>query len=286
VRAAALAAGLAATLWAAGCGGDDGPECGNGVQEAPEECDDGNTDETDFCRTCFVYLPPRTTVKWRFNSDAAEGFSQDGCVDTGARQVRVRLVGPVTSELVEQCPSGQVVFDELPAGSYAAEVTPLDVNGAALVSAPVETTIEVPAGDSEHTVNVPPDAWNGPLTGNYFFRVRWEGLDCTAATPPVSTQRITLMVGGSVVSQTTNGGLPLDGSAAGPCVPASGQPQSAVTLPFGFATLEIVGFDGTGTEAYREVFDTFVGAGVSNPTLEYDVDTTFDAAPPPDAAPM
>jgi hypothetical protein len=162
------------------------------------------------------------------------------------------------------------VFDDLAPGIYTATVTPLDLNEESLVDDPVTQQITAMSTDSEDTVVIPPDAWIGPYTGSYFFTVRWDGADCAAAG--VVTQRITLTVGGSVVTQSTTVGLPLDGSATGACQPASNpSPQSALLVPFGAGTIEIVGYNGAAAEIYRGTFDTFVGAGISNPTLAYDV---------------
>jgi hypothetical protein len=61
-------------------------------------------------------------------------------------------------------------------------------------------------------------------------------------------------------------------------------PQSALEVPFGFATFTLEGRDGTGTPQFAETFDTFVGAGVSNPEIEFDVNSLTPDAGPPDAS--
>ena len=48
-------------------------------------------------------------------------------------------------------------------------------------------------------------------------------------------------------------------------------PQSATGVPFGPAQLTIVGRDAANAVLYTHVFDTFVGAGITNPTITYDV---------------
>lgn len=289
IRAAggfALLVGLAA---AAGCGGDD-PFCGDGTTDDGEQCDDGNDDDTDFCRACEVFLPPRTTVKWRFNADAAEGFAQDGCNDTRTSRVQVVLT-PGDIALDEMCSTFQVAFEDLPPRVYTATLTPLDSDGNSLVTAPVVQEIAALPEDSEVTINVPPESWIGPYTGTFFFTVRFGGVDCDDATPPVAEVVITLSVGGTVVSQMTMTGQALDGSAPGPCVPASNpSPISALAVPFGAARIDFEGFDSVGGLQFMRGFDTFVGAGPSNPTLSYDVLTIYDAMPPdamvpPDAMP-
>ncbi len=259
-------------LLAASCGGDD-PYCGNGVTEEPEQCDDGNDDNTDFCRDCNAYLPPRTTVKWEFNSNPDLGFVQgDSCTDMGALNVEVTMDGPETVTLVGMCSARQVVFDDLTPGIYTASVRPLDGSDTSLLTAPFEAQVTAEATDTESTIVIPPDAWIGPYTGTYFFTVAWDGDDCAAAG--VASQQITLTVDGTVVTQSTTGAdpLPLDGSASGVCVNASNpSPQSALLVPFGVATIDIVGLDSGDNEVYSGTFDTFVGAGISNPTLDFDI---------------
>lgn len=280
------AAPLALVLAAAACGGAEDPFCGDGVVQQPEQCDDGNADDEDFCRACVVYLPPRTVVKWRFNADAADGFNQDGCVDTGTSTVRVELAGPTSAAADGMCSQFQVAFEELPAGTYTASVTPLDSAGEPLVHAPVEAELAVAAAGGDHTINVPPEAWIGPYTGTFFFAVSWEGMGCTVGM--VDQQRLTLRVGGVVVTQLTEDGQRLDGTMPGACIePDRPTPQAALAVPFGPATIEVVGLR-AGIVDYRGTFETFVGAGPSNPTLVYDVPTIYDAMPadamPPDAA--
>jgi hypothetical protein len=278
VKAILMLAVLALSPLAA-CGG--GAECGNGNMEEGEQCDDGNEDETDFCRACESFLPPRTVVKWLFNADAAEGFMQDGCSDLRVTDVRIELDGPIQSMLEEECSNRQVVFTDLPPGPYIATMTPLDTNGDSLVTEPVTMQITAGATDSEDTVVVPWDAWIGPYTGSFFFTIRWGGMECSAGSPPVATQVITLSVDGTVVATTTTDGEPLDGSAPFACIPASNpSPIAALLVPFGPATIVISGRDSGGVEAFHGTFDTFVGAGPSNPTLNYDVPTIYDAGPP------
>jgi hypothetical protein len=225
-------------------------------------------------------------VNWRFNADAAEGFVQDGCNDTRTSRVSVTLTpGDIT--LDEMCSVFRVAFIDLEPGVYTAAVTPLDSDGNSLVTAPVTQQVAaLEDDDAEVTVNVPPEAWIGPYTGTFFFTVRFGGVDCDDAVPPVTSVLITLTVGGTPVAQMTTTGQMLDGSATGPCIPASNpSPISALAVPFGAARIEFEGRDSLGGLQFQRGFDTFVGAGPSNPTLMYDVLTIYDAAPPPDAMP-
>jgi hypothetical protein len=278
-----LLAGVAAVSVA--CGGGD-PVCGDGVMEGTEQCDDGDGDELDECRACVAFIAPRNIVKWEFNGAVAPGFNNDGCLDVGATNVRIELAGPLPSTQQVSCAMRQVTYDSLPAGPYTASVTPLDTAGASLVTAPVTATFDANVTyntTAEVTVNVPPEAWARPMTGTFFFLLRWMGMECSAAAPPVATQRVTLRVNGSVVTQQANVGstvypvYSLDGSSV-TCVMASlSQAEAARMVPFGRAQLQVSGRDTGGTEWFRGTFETFVGAGVSNPILTFDVPSVIDA---------
>jgi hypothetical protein len=74
-------------------------------------------------------------------------------------------------------------------------------------------------------------------------------------------------------------GQKLDGTDPEPCRALTEEfPQTAKELPFGPATLVVEGKDPGGNMKYTKSFDVFVGAGLSNPTLTFDV-----PAPPVDA---
>ncbi|MBE7448757.1 MAG: hypothetical protein HS111_07675 [Kofleriaceae bacterium] len=287
------AAGAGATALALGvpsCGGGD-PVCGDGVVEGTEQCDDGDDDETDECRACVAFIPPRTVVKWEFNAMAAPGFTADGCIDVGASRVRIELsrpqAGPVPDAQEVGCSMRQVTYSELAAGTYTAALTPLDSDGQSLVTAPVSA--EVAANTVYNTVTetlivVPPTAWARPMTGTFFYLLRWGGVDCAAAAPPVATQTVTLTVNGTVVAQQANVGSTvypvyrLDGSQPVTCVLSTPSlAEAARMVPFGHATLAVSGRDSGGTEWFRHTFETFVGAGVSNPILTFDVPSIIDA---------
>jgi hypothetical protein len=272
--------GVAWTLHLSSCGGGGGV-CGDGVQDPGEECDDGNADQTDSCRNCMAYLAPRTTVIWSFDKYPDRGFTGDTCLDVGATKVRVATTGPTAVSQDVNCGDGQAVFQTLSAGAYTFAVTPLAGDGSALVKAPA--TAMAAAGGSATTVNVnvPWDSWVNTYTGTLLFRLTWAKASCSAATPPIKTQAMTLTASnGQVVTQVTDMGQKLDGTA-GPCRESTDQfPQSALGLPFGPATFLVVGKDLAGIEQFRHTFDTFIGAGTNNPTLTYDLpgpDAMIDA---------
>lgn len=279
-----IALGLLALV---GCG-DDGHTvvCGDGTPEPPEQCDDGNADELDACRMCVAYFAPRNLVKWTFNAAAAPGFSSDGCTDLEVASVKVDLTGPTTASATASCSQGQVGFSALPAGTYTAAMTPLDVSGAALVTQPATGSLDanlVPSTTTEITINVSPDKWSRPANGNYFFRIVWAGMICTAAAPPVVTQVVTLSIGGVPVNALTSNANGLaaynvNGSQPIGCVLSTTSIAEHVdNLPFGPATISVVGRSAGGMEMFRETFPTFIGAGRGNPTIELDVDSTIDA---------
>jgi hypothetical protein len=93
------------------------------------------------------------------------------------------------------------------------------------------------------------------------------------------TQKLTLMSNGQVVAAMTDSGEVLDGTPA-PCRASTEQfPQSAINLPFGPAALIVEGDDAANHPSFSRAFDVFVGAGISNPTITYDL----PAPPPADA---
>jgi hypothetical protein len=281
-------AALSFAISTGSCGDD--AYCGDGhVDSAQGElCDDGNDDETDACRACMP--PARAILKWEFDLEAAPGFDADTCMDFGIDQVEIECTSGTTIKTRSAgCTDRQIVFDDLMAGSWTAKVTPLDAAGESLVKAPVEATFTLGTTDLEQTLVVPPEAWAGSHTGTFLFRVEWGGATtCAAAIPPVVKQVLTLSRDGVPVSQVTQTGTHLDGSAPGACEDSanSGPAQAALTVPFGAATFRVVGLDSADVPQFDESFDTFVGAGVTNPILHFDVDSLTPDAGVPDAGPV
>ena len=230
----------------------------------------------DPCADIDCTLDGRTVVKWTFNSYPERGFPMDSCVDFGVSKVGVDVVdanGVVTS-LVEDCGVAQITFSGLAPGDYDAFVMPLDAAGNPILGFP--STGKVKAGAvgaaTETTVNVPWDAWPGMHTGTFLFRISWGGLSCESTMPEIKNQVLTLSVNGVVQNITTDDGQMLNGSDKKPCkMFSSNFPQSALGVPFGPATLLIEGYDATDMMKFSKQFDTFVGAGITNPTLTFDV---------------
>ena len=136
------------------------------------------------------------------------------------------------------------------------------------------------------TVKVPYTAWTMSYTGTFLFRLTWGGQPCAMATPAVVTQVLTMMAGGQLVTKTDDSGHAPTGTDPEPCVPSSNQFAEFIDgLPFGPATLQVVGEDGSGSAVFANLFQTFVGAGKSNPTLDFDMPLPDAGVPdaPPDA---
>ena len=258
----ALVAGAGAAVWS--CGGDDGPSCGPGAIPFEDRC----------------LLPQKLVVSWKFNPEVAPGFTSDGCLDVGATSVRVDLAGPVTESKVGSCPARQVEWSGLPAGAYTATVTPLDEASQPLVG--TAPTVQVELGGEPDTViqkdvAVPPEAWTRTMTGTFAFLVRFAGVTCP---PTAASQVITVRIGGVATMRSTTRPpvYRLDGSQPVPCVMSSqSAAENAEEMPFGRAQVEVVGRDSMGAEQYRGTFETFVGAGRSNPILTFDVPSVIDA---------
>lgn len=267
-----LAAAISLVL---SCGGDSKP---------PPVCPDGNCE-----------LPGNTVVKWMFNSYPDRGFQMDSCTDLQVSKVKVDLtdaMGVVTSQL-ENCDNAQSTFLGLADGDYTIAITPTDSSGTAMVTAPITgmVTAATSGMTADVSIPVPWTAWTGSYSGTFLFRLSWGGTTCATATPPVKTQILKLMANGQPVHQMSNTGHKLDGSDPEPCYALTEQfPESALALPFGPATLTVEGKDDQGNMKFTRSFDTFVGAGISNPTLTFDStlpmpDAGVDAPPdaPPDA---
>ncbi len=290
----ALGGGVASVAGAAmvGCGNDGGNAdaappavCGDMVVMPPEQCDDGNDDQTDSCRNCRSFQPHITRVRWSFNPDPMHDFLGDGCLDVAASTVKVELSGAGTASKTTTCSQFQTTFEGLPAGTYTAAVTPLDNSGASLVRSPVTITFTASAEPNmteQHDVVIGPPDWSRPYTGTFLFLLKWAMKACNTASPPVARQRVLMTINSVPVNTvTTWNGMPgyrLDGSQTAPCVLSTiSLAERAANLPFGPARLTVWGMDAVGAVRYQGTFDTFVGAGTANPVLQFDVGPPVDA---------
>lgn len=247
----------------------------------------GGSEDPPICPTGDCTLPSSTVVRWTLDSYPELLFPGDTCKDLEIKTMRVELTGiedPAVFEIKEiDCNQSQASFLGLPTGTYNAALTALDSIGDPMVSQPA--TAVVPAGvgntPTTTTVNLPYESWTRAYTGTLLFRLSWAGMSCETAVPPVVTQTLTLMIGGTTVATAlTDAGQKLDGTDPRPCRLFTEQfSQFAEGLPFGPATFTVTGKDAVDAVAFEASIDTFVGAAKNNPTITYDV----PAPPPPDA---
>ena len=254
MRAVATALFVIAVAALGACGGSDEPEC-----------------PTDDCS-----IPGSTVVKWRLNDYPEWGFPADTCLDLGVAMVRVEAVHQADPALYftldKPCSEGQGTFLRLPDGTYDVVVTPLDAAGASMVSTGARGTIAagVPGLPTETIVNVPYTAWTGTYTGTLLFKLSWAGMTCEAAA--VASQNLRLMVKGQPSDKLVDNGQKLDGSDDKPCRSHTESfAQFAENLPFGPATLRVIGKDPMGMMKFDREFELFIGAGKNNPTFMLDV---------------
>lgn len=257
----------------------------------------GCTGKPPICPDNSCSVPGVTVATYRFDHYPEWGFDSDSCTDLAIAKVHVEATdaaGAVTAQDVP-CDYGQATFTGLAPGPYTIAITPLDAHGNSVVTAPIAGTVTAPGPNQTVTteIDVPYSAWTGSYTGTFLFRVSWGGASCNGAMPPVKTQLLTLAVNGTVVGVRTDSGQQLDGSDPEACRAFTDEfPQSAKLVPFGPAQLTVVGKEASGRVAFQHAFETFVGAGISNPTLNFDlasapadagVDAPMDA---PSDAPM
>jgi cysteine-rich repeat protein len=279
--------GLAVLPGAAGCGGS---VCGNGEVESGEQCDDGNDRNDDSCtNSCAQHLTLDAQIVFSFLAqEGVVGFNEN-CSGVGAKTVRLELTGPMTDTQDVECTFGQYTFKALVPGTYQVKGTMLDSTGAALTMGDSVTGFTIAAQTVSASLNFAFADFIGAYQGNWFYRFKWGGANtCAGAIPPVTMATIRLERDGVPVMTTT--GTVVDGLTPGACFDASDVGHAINDLPWGAATLTVTGLDSTGTPQFMETFPTFLGAGVSNPILEYDVnslapDAGVPDAGPPDAAP-
>ncbi|HET9988915.1 MAG TPA: hypothetical protein VFQ65_10345 [Kofleriaceae bacterium] len=230
-----------------------------------------------MCGADHCGLQGHTVVKWTFDAYPNWMFPMDSCVDFGVLKVRVDAQaadGSVVTQ-IEDCGAAQSTFDGLAENQpYTVFVEPEDIALAPLVTYPATATVNAGAyqADTSVTANVPWTSWIGTFTGTFLFRLSWATQGCAAAG--VVTQNVTLSVNGTVVPAVADNGQRLDGTDPKPCYDIMQQfPQSATGVPFGPATLKVDGYDGSATPVliYSQTFNTFVGAGITNPTITFDV---------------
>ncbi len=110
-RLSSLAVLLAVTL-AAACDGGAPPSCGDGVLDPPEECDDGNTLDTDACTSaCVVASCGDGIVQFVASEECDDGNAEDG--DACTTQCREAVCGDaIVRAGVEVCDDGNLADDD------------------------------------------------------------------------------------------------------------------------------------------------------------------------------
>jgi cysteine-rich repeat protein len=270
-RTLALLSLVAATVGAgAACGGS---VCGNGKVESGEQCDDGNLVAGDGCSPTCQAEPARDTyIDWTFITKQFPGFTGETCGGLGVAKVKLEGSGASTFNQSVDCTNGQIKLAFLPPGSYQVKATALDGGGAPISRGLAHAAFTVSSGLTSVSVEFPFEDWTRSYTGTYYFATRWGGASCADANPPVDRERVRLERDNVTVGGMTNDGLPLDGSATGPCRDdTNGAVQAARDVPWGPARITLTGEDTAGHVLYRKAFDTFVGADISNPSFLYDV---------------
>ena len=222
-----------------------------------------------------------TIVKWRFNHYPEWMFESDACSDLGVVTVHMEIVNKDDPGLFDVrdrgCGEAQTTFVDVAPGMYSVSLTPLDVDGNSLVKAPItgEVLAGSPGANTELVLDVPYTAWSRAYTGQLLFRIAFNGMACPA---DVVNQVLELTIGGQPVDAMTDKGQKLDGMDRASCRPLTEEfAQFVQGLPFGPAKIKVQGTAQNNMVLYEQEFDTFIGAGIANPTFTYDI------VPPPDA---
>lgn len=281
-----LALGLWAVLLAApGCGG---PECGNGMPEMGEPCDDGNLVDDDLCtNACTRPGELELTLVWDpLLANEFPGFDES-CSGVEADEMEISLAGPVNHTFQIDCSAGRTPVRGLPPGDYTIGATLLrpdeDAMGLVPVTRRVETSVSM-SSSTEVRIDFTLADFLESYKGAFFFRIRYAGMD-TCAAAEVAEQKLRLERNGEPLEGTDRDGNPvvMDGMVPVPCKDFGAPTADFVKeITWGPATFTIIGLNDKGKTIYEGTFDTFVGAGINNPEMHFDVGPD---AGPPDAAP-
>lgn len=285
MRANALLALLFASLLQTGPAACGGSVCGNGKVESGEQCDDGNMRDDDACtNSCMQHDTLDAQVKWTLLGQEAPGFSET-CGGVGASKIHLVIAGPMPFDQTVDCSSSQYIFKALTPGDYTVTGTLLDIMDMPVTKGMSTTGFTISGADVNVTLNFGFDDFVSSYFGNYFYRIKWGGaVTCADGVPPVVMTKFRLERGGQPI-KNMDGTITVDGVTPTPCHDFTEQfAESVNTLPWGPATAIITGLDGNGVPQFKGTFPTFVGAGVSNPIIEFDVNSLAPDAGPADAA--
>lgn len=258
-------------LW--GCGA----VCGNGVAEEGEACDDGNDRDDDACsNSCVVQDTLDAQVSWTILATEYAGvfaeFSET-CGGVAADEIELSFTGPMVFAERMDCSYLNTPIRALLPGDYTIEAILYDTEDGSvqLTNGETNASFTIAEGQVEAaavTLDFGFADFLGSYVGTYYFSITWDGLSCAEAG--VSEQVLLLERDGLPLQGVTDNGDEIDGSTPGTCRTEEFA-QAIASLPWGPAIMTIKGLDDEGTVIYEGAFDTFVGAGLSNPEHGFDV---------------
>ena len=261
-------------------------ECGNGVKEGSEQCDNGamNGAMGNGCSAmCTLVSIPRASIELdvQLLMLEAPGYVNSSVNDLGIGTFHVVLNGPETHDETWMSTKQSAQWVGVPAGDYQATVTAIDAMGNPLTN-PVQSMmghVDIP-GMLVLKVNFhQSDFIKQDYTGTLYVSPNWGGLNGTCMSASVAQESIELRTkAGVLVPGMTLIGSPgtaehnLDGTY-GPCFDktmASLQLFEKVpNLTWGHYQIILRGKDAGGAVTYcKKVDDVFVGPGIQNPTNE------------------
>jgi hypothetical protein len=245
--------------------------CGNGVPESGEECDDGDSRDDNRCSNqCRAHDTLDGDLEWTILGKESASFSGDTCGQVDADWVKLDLTGPMDATAEVDCAYYKNSFVALVAGNFTVTATLLDEKKEALTR-PVVTSFTIVDKKVPVPLDFPLTSFLRQYTGNYYYRIKWGGADtCSGAVPAVAKTRVQVLRDGKPLS--TDDGRVLDGMTATDCQPYTAQAAEVLSgVPWGPAQISIAGLDQTSARKFEGNYDTFIGAGVANPEMHFDV---------------
>ena len=259
----------------AACGGSD-PVCGDATAEGDEACDDGNTNENDGCTSnCAVAPSTEVHIEWSVASQELDGFNET-CPGVGAQHIELTFTGAENRTELVNCTFMNTFVRGLAPGDYQLSARLLDAGGESLVRAPTKVSFRQDASMQAMLVlDFPFAAFERDYEGTFFFRVKWDGEESCAG---VAEYAVRLERDGAPLRGTFRGegggdqDVTFDGQTSWPCHAFAEEfPEALRAVPWGPARITITGSSSSGTTLFEGSFDTFVGAGLSNPEVIFDV---------------
>jgi cysteine-rich repeat protein len=293
MRSAIVFVVLLVTSAVAGCSG--GSNCGNGVIDPGEQCDDGaqNGQPGIACSAdCKAISIPHVQLQvvWQMlQQTGVADFAGAHCADVGAASAHVAVSGPASFEETIDCAAASRVYAAncpeadggqgmigcgmlLPEGEYQATVTLVRADGSAVTRAVSTAKMMARAGSAITNLVVDfemPDFLQS-YTGALQLRTSWgtDGNTCAQASPAVANESLRLVPAGpnstgQPVPGMTVHGTTLDGRPGACYTPTNNEPtEKATGIAWGPYNLTLEGFAaGSTTPAYCSTFPIFIGPG-------------------------